>query len=235
MKLKYALGVIIGMILLTTFGANLIQPQAEAILKSVEDTRSPHLLLSGQNMQKSDKKTTINIFIDRKVVQDLRSEAEIKGVSLNSNINSILKNYTNFYRRAKELQAVFITGNDFRFFLENMDEKKMLDNFKHNLTDIIPSSLEERQIPSTFENHIEHEYSQMAVNAGIIYRFTRYYDNEGLLCLLFQHHFGPKWSKMLAEGIAYQIETLFGIPTKYIISPSRAVITIVDRRFSKPN
>jgi hypothetical protein len=184
-------------------------------------------------MNKSSKKTTVHLFLDRNIVQELRSEAEVNGVSLNSNINSILTNYVTFYRRVKELQGVLITGNDFRFFLENTDEEKMLNNFKTNLTDLIPASLKQRRIPVTLNNLIEVEYSQMAINAGIIYRFTRYYNEEGLLCLMFQHHFGIKWSRMLAKGYTHQIETLIGIPTKAEFSASSVEITIIDRKYGK--
>lgn len=181
----------------------------------------------------SPSKTTVNLFIDANVLADVRKEAKASGISLNSHINKVLTDYVTFYRRAKELECVALTGNDFRFILDNMDEEKMLEHFKSNLTDLIPAALNERKIPATLEKLIEYEYAQMAINAGIIYKFTSYHDEDGLFCLLFQHRFGIRWSRILAEGHTYQIKKLFDIYTRYTISPSNVVITILDRRFNK--
>lgn len=180
------------------------------------------------NKSKSQR-TTVNLFIDNAVVNELKLEAETKGMSLNSHVNSVLSNYVSFYRRAKDLHGVFMTGNDFRKVLENLDEGIMAEQFKSNLTDLIPAALTERKILLTLQNLMEFEYKQMAVNAGIIYKFTSYHNEDGLLCLLFQHHFGIKWSRILSKGYAYQIETLFGMPTKSTLTHGNVKITILHR------
>lgn len=59
--------------------------------------------LSEEIESKNRKKTTVNLFIDEGVIDDLKEESKAKGISLNAKINMILAKYANFYRRRKRL------------------------------------------------------------------------------------------------------------------------------------
>lgn len=177
----------------------------------------------------SSKKTTVNLFIDSLVLNELKDDSGSRGLSLNANINRVLMKYISFYRRAEDLQCVFFTGKDFRFVIDNIDESKLLDNFVQNLTDLIPSSLNERGIPTTLENLIKFEYSRMALDAGIVHKFSTFRNERGLFCLMFQHSHGIKWSRILAKGYTQQIDLVLNLRTEYNITPTTVVITFQDR------
>jgi hypothetical protein len=183
-----------------------------------------------QNKDKAaNKKTTVNLFIDSQVLSELKGNAKSKNLSLNANINRILMQYVSFYRRVEDLQGVHITGNDFRFFLDNISEDKMLDKFMENLTDLIPSSLNERNIPTTLQNLIKYEFSHMVINAGIVKKFTTFRNENGLFCLMFQHNHGLKWSRILAKGFTQQLQSVIQLHATYKITPTTVIITFQDK------
>lgn len=95
----------------------------------------------GRSINKSPaaRKTTVNLFVEGQVLDELKDDSSSRGLSLNANINRILMKYVRFHRRVEDLQCVHITGNDFKFFLDNVDENKMLNNIVQNLTDLIPT------------------------------------------------------------------------------------------------
>lgn len=104
-----------------------------------------------------------------------------------------------------------LTNKNFRLFVDCIDEKTLLDSFNENSSDLIPTIFNQRNIPLTLDNIIEYCYKGIGLSAGTFHDFSYYEDKEDdHLCLLFRHNFGIKWSRVLADGIAYQIESTLG-------------------------
>lgn len=59
--------------------------------------------MSQHNERKQSRKTTVNLFLESDILDEIRKEAKQRGISLNSRINSILTKYINFYKRAEEI------------------------------------------------------------------------------------------------------------------------------------
>ncbi len=73
-------------------------------------------------------KATVNLFIDQNVLTNLKEEANSKGISLNSKINTILNKYVNFYRRTEETEHLIVAPRQWAVFLDMMDVM-----FHHNM------------------------------------------------------------------------------------------------------
>lgn len=100
--------------------------------------------------------TTINLFVDSDILEDIRKEALSDGVSLNAKVNDILTSYSLLYKYNKEQDAVFITGKTDRFFLDSIDENKLIDHYIEVTSDLAASMLIERNVPFTLDNFIRY-------------------------------------------------------------------------------
>jgi hypothetical protein len=77
---------------------------------------------------KSNKKATVNLSIDARLLQELRKEASSQNLSLNAKINSVLSKHVYFYRHATQLGCVIWDPKVFLAFLDHMhDEDKIID------------------------------------------------------------------------------------------------------------
>lgn len=177
------------------------------------------------------QKTTVSVSIDSNILDEIKAEAESKHVSLNATINRILSKHAIFYRHAEEQQSTVLTNKNFRLFVDCIDEKALLDSFNENSSDLIPTIFNQRNIPLTLDNIIEYCYKGIGLFAGTFHDFSYYKDKEdNHLCLLFRHNCGIKWSRVLAAGIAYQIESTLGyhvIPVSILISS--VLLKIVEK------
>ena len=100
-------------------------------------------------MESRDKKTTVNLFIDKNIINEIRKEADNKGISLNSRLNNILTDYVWFYKRAEEFQSVTFPKEYFQFVLDNIDEQKLTEFFDTLLSGLIPTVLLDFKVPIT--------------------------------------------------------------------------------------
>jgi hypothetical protein len=78
------------------------------------------------------KKTTVNLFIDQEVLEQIRDYSIRNGVSLNAKINTILAKYTNYFHRVEELRYVIIVPRQWTVFLDMLDEYKTIEFMKHD-------------------------------------------------------------------------------------------------------
>jgi|SRR5919112_3553700 hypothetical protein len=175
------------------------------------------------------KKTTVNLFVDSNVLEDIRKDAQNDGASLNARINDILTSYSLLYKYNKEQDAVFITGKTHRFFLDSIDENKLIDHYIEVTSDLAASMLIERNVPFTLDNFIRYIIEGVAKNSGSYKKFAHFKDEDGHTCLLFRHNFGDKWSKILGTGMCYLLEHLVKCHTNLRLLPNSALIKILEK------
>jgi hypothetical protein len=54
-------------------------------------------------------------------------------------------------------------------------------------------------------------------------------DNEGYPCLVFEHKFGIKWSRVIAESLSDLIQTILHYPTEKKEMPATVVIRVMEK------
>jgi hypothetical protein len=177
----------------------------------------------------STKRTTINLFVDSDILEDIRKEALSDGVSLNAKVNDILTSYSLLYKYNKEQDAVFITGKTHRFFLDSIDENKLIDHYIEVTSDLAASMLIERNVPFTLDNFIRYIIEGVAKNSGSYKKFAHFKDEDGHTCLLFRHNFGDKWSKILGTGMCNLLEYLVKCHTNLRLLSNSALIKILEK------
>jgi hypothetical protein len=181
------------------------------------------------NEKSSPKKTTVNLFLDSNILEDIRKEAENENISLNAKINTILTDYSLLHKYSHEQDAVYVTGRSFQFMLNNIDENKFIDEYKAVTTDLATSMLIERNVSFTLDNVIKYIIEGVAKRSGSFRKFTRFKNKEGHTCLLFRHNHGAKWSKIFGTGMSKLLEHLLKCHTAQTLLPSSVLIKISEK------
>ena len=179
--------------------------------------------------KKSNKKSTSTLAIDQNVLGYIKREAEAEGVSINSKINYVLKKYALFYKYTELEQPVILPSKTFSFLLDETDEQKMLEEYKYILLYLLPEALIRQNIPITFDNWVKYVFGSMVIYSGAVQAFEYYNDDEGLLCLVFRHKYGMKFSRLIDKAYTHALETLFGYHTICTLLPSSVVLKIRER------
>jgi hypothetical protein len=185
---------------------------------------------------KNKKKTTITFTIDDDVLEELRIDAEREGGhSLNSKINNILLKHVSFYRFLEQQQSIVIPNKSFKIILDNIDESKLLEEFKSVVFDIIPSDLLELRAKLSIENWIKYVCESTLLYAGAFQKFNYHIDEENRLHLIFRHSHGIKWSRILSSVFTQQMESLLGLNTTATILPSSVALKTVEKNIFTSN
>lgn len=177
----------------------------------------------------STKRTTITLALDEMIVKELRKESEYHRTSLNARINSILEKYTEFYRFAELLDSVTLPQKQFQAMLELMDEARVIKILRDDGSAAVLSVLNNMGIPATLENVIKFCYNKIIRWSGAYTSFNYYIDRDGYPCLVFEHKFGMKWSKIMAEAHSGTIEAVLQYPSERKVMPSTVVIRVMNR------
>jgi hypothetical protein len=181
------------------------------------------------SQSKEELKETITLAIDKYVLDDIRKEAAGEGRSINSFINAILFNWTNFYKYHRESQAVVLTAKNFQAHLDHIDENVIVNEFKDNALNLIPAILAERHIPLTLENLIKYQYEGFGVIGGAFLSIQLYSDDEGYRNIMIRHRHGMKWSRIISKAVPVHLETLFGYHTSVEITPYLVKLRILEK------
>jgi hypothetical protein len=176
-----------------------------------------------------EAKETITLSIDKSVLDDIRKEATLDGKSTNALVNSILFNWTNFYKYHRESQAVVLTAKNFQAQINNIEEDVVVNEFKDNAINLMPAILAERHIPLTLENLIEYEYRPFGVVGGAFLSVQLYVDDDGHRNIMIRHRHGIKWSRILSKAVPAQLEILFGYHTAVELTPYLVRLKILEK------
>jgi hypothetical protein len=185
--------------------------------------------MNGESRQ--TKKKTVNLFIDSYILDELRGEAKDRETSLNSRINSILKKYLEFYKRAEEVDdTCIIPKKYFQFAIDNLGEEDNIKQVAEMHRIWVPSFLHDLNVPLTIENFVEYAARQVGISSRTIDNVTYHVDEDRNRVVVFTHRFGLKWSRVLSSALAIFFEELFHYQTEQSVYPGSFVIKILDGR-----
>jgi hypothetical protein len=179
---------------------------------------------------KESKKVTVTFALYEKILNDLRNDAELHGISLNSKINNILTKYATFYKHAEEIGCSIWPPSLFVAFLELIDESKVAEIITNSGMDAVLSFFKHNNIPINKETMIKYGYQGIALWTGQYSFFNHHIDDEGYTCLVMDHKLGIQWSRILANMHTRFIEKLLHLPAKTIaITSTTVVLRLIDR------
>jgi hypothetical protein len=179
----------------------------------------------------SKKKATVNLAIDSRVLEELRKEASSQNLSLNAKINLVLLKHVDFHKINADLGCVTW---DYKVFLAILDlvqdDSKIVDILWNDGSATVKSYFNHNNISSiTKENIIKHIYEHIGLWTGQYSLFSHYTDSEGYTCLVFDHRFGIKWSRILASLHSRALDHWLGLKTAANITSKTVVLKILER------
>jgi hypothetical protein len=187
-----------------------------------------HSLVKGS--QKLPPKTTVTLAINSDALTIIRQEALAEGTSLNSRINTILEKYATFYKYMEMLESCIIPYNQFVKMLDLMDETALISIIDNDGNSHAISALKQNHLPITLDTIIEFIFKTGARYSGAYRSFHHYFDDAGCLCLVFDHKFGLKWSRVISAAFSGLIEKAVGIKAHTEILPYTVTIKISDQK-----
>jgi len=144
-----------------------------------------------RTVKASNKKTTIKLAIDDNILEEIIKESEAKGFSANAKINAILTKHVNYDRHAESLKCIHISNKRFKSLLDNIDEDKLLEGFKVDMTDIVPTAHIEHNTPATLDGLIKYFFQNIGLNAGLYHNFSSF---KGKQTVAFISHSVTIWN-----------------------------------------
>jgi hypothetical protein len=93
----------------------------------------------------------------------------------------------------------------------------MLAYFQHN------------NIPITLDSIIEVAFANVSIASGVCTKFTQHIDEEGYRCLVFDHRYGIKWSRIISKVFSYLLEKTCNVNISATLLPNTIALKIIDR------
>lgn len=153
-------------------------------------------------------------------------EAGSEGVSINAEINEILTRYVLFLRHSEEHESMVIPQKIFSSLIGLVDEQKWIEMLNRFSVEMMPLIFMRNGNLMDLRYFMEHGFGKILIWTGMYSKFTHYVDSSGHLCLVFEHHYGLKWSRILAATFSNFLEKILHIPSHPEALPAGVVVRI---------
>jgi hypothetical protein len=158
-------------------------------------------------LKNADSKINITLSINKKIVEELKGDAESRNTSLNSLVNEILSRHVTFYKKIEELEMFIVPPKIFSMMLSKMDESDGVGWLTMAINDIWNSLVLEYNMPNDVESFAKFAVGNIARRAGIC--SSSRYEYDGSHRIVISHKYGAKWSKILAGAFSASLEYFF--------------------------
>lgn len=149
---------------------------------------------------KEKSRSNVTISVDKNILEEIKSDAQGMGLSINAYLNEALQRYIVFYRHVKKQGGVILPRGFFINLLDLAEEERISKIFeREGGFDVIISILAQNNIPITLDNLIKFVFEGIASWAGGYDKFSYQKDKDEKTRLVFEHGFGTKWSKALGS------------------------------------
>lgn len=156
---------------------------------------------------KGHSKSSITLALDKIILEEIRKDADIQGLSVNAKINSVLSDYVMFDRYYHEKGAVILEPRIFEFLLEAVDESRFLEMWRLVNSEIVPSIFMRYNIPYTVDNVVKYAFDKIGTRVGILSSVAHFKESDRHKIVI-EHKFGMKWSRILATAYTERLEKL---------------------------
>ncbi|HET7285283.1 MAG TPA: hypothetical protein VFI70_11415 [Nitrososphaeraceae archaeon] len=138
--------------------------------------------------------------------------------------------HVDFHRINTDFGCVVHDPKVFLSFLDLIhDENKIVDILWNEGGSTVLSYFNHKDIRITMENIRKHIFERIGLWIGHYSFFSHYTDSEGYTCLVFDHKFGIKWSRILASLHSKPFEHWLGLKTVTNITSKTVVLKILEK------
>jgi hypothetical protein len=129
-----------------------------------------------------------------------------------------------------EQKSAIIPSKIFSSMIKTMNEKKQIELMKPFSLEIIPTIFTRHNIPFTNDNLIEFCFERIGLWSGMYNAFSRHTDDNGNLCLVFEHVYGTKWSRIISESISNLLKNMLNCSTEQKVMPNMVMIKVLNKK-----
>jgi hypothetical protein len=184
---------------------------------------------STAEFSKSDKKTTITLAIDNRILKIIRDDANSHKISVNAKINDIVLRYALCYRYSEAGGGIIFPPAAMELLLNTFEEDTLAHLYSSVIDDLVPSMLLENRLALSLKNWVEYVFEGMLLFGGSYQGFSYFKDEEGHVNFVFRHQYGIKWSRIISTVYMEFLEKSLNIHTTSSILPSSVTIKTVER------
>ena len=184
---------------------------------------------STAEFSKSDKKTTITLAIDNRILKIIREDANSHKISVNAKINDIVLRYALCYRYSEVGGGIIFPPAAMELLLNTFEEDTLVRLYSSVIDDLVPSMLLENRLALSLKNWTEYVFKGMLLFGGSYQGFSYFKDEEGHVNFVFRHQYGIKWSRIISTVYMEFLEKSLNIHTTSSILPSSVTVKTVER------
>lgn len=121
-----------------------------------------------------------------------------------------------------------IPQNMYAKIIDGSDEIKFQEMVNHSISEMLHSLFIRNNIPTTTENLIKHGFQKVSLWSGIYDNFHHHKANRETV-LVFEHNFGPKWSKILANSLFDLINSVTDAKVSCEVLPNIVRVRLTEK------
>lgn len=172
------------------------------------------------------RRTNFTLSIDNEILKEVRMEAEKRNLSNNAFATDIIKTWVSFYRYVEELECTPIPREIFQLMLDAADEKQMAGWLGKAVNEVWPSVMIHESIPKNIKDYVQYAYGYIGKKAAVYSSFKLQEESSENLVLIFQHKYGIKWSRILAEVFSNALKNSFDVQVEREVLPSTLILRV---------
>ena len=177
---------------------------------------------------KLNNKANLTLSIDSRLLDEIKEDSDLQGVSINSKVNAILTKYMSFYKISEELECSIIPSKLWSSMLDLMDGAKLLNILNNECVDVTYSMFLNNNVQTTLDSFIKNYCQEIGLWCGM-YSSFRKFNEKDQVTLVFEHRFGSKWSKILGEVLINIIRTMLNYSAEVQILPNIVRIIVQEK------
>lgn len=170
-------------------------------------------------------KTNITISLDGQVGKEIRQFAKRQGLSTNSIVNKVLKDYVMFGKYFQDHVPVMIAPEIFSMLLNEVDEDVWLKSWELALGKVVPQVFAMHNLEPTLENLVTYLLGDIGSRVGIFEKFTCH-KKDGGYKLVIIHPYDAKWSRVLASAFTKMFVESFNARVKSEALPNSLTVEV---------
>ena len=159
------------------------------------------------------KKANLTLAVDASIVEELRKDAGLFGISLNAKVNTILSKHMTFYRHTEKQECSIIPSVVWGAIVEAVEEEKLGQILEQEISSLYTILLH-NNTPMTLQSCIKCCFEGICMWSGM-YCSVRTFEEKSRTIIVFEHKYGIKWSKALGEAFVKLISMMHPRPAKF--------------------
>lgn len=180
-----------------------------------------------ENIAKNHK-TNLTLSIDNHTLNEIKKDSERQGLSVNAKVNAIMSKYVSFYRLIEELEFSIVPSKLWGPMVDSVEEEKLFNLFNNEGIGAIYSIFLNNNVPMTLDNFIKYCFEETCLWAGM-YSSFRVFKENGQITLIFEHKYGPKWSKLLSNTFTTLIRIMLNHKAESQMLQNTVRITVQEK------